>query len=645
MRDFGKKQVGKRVLLVDNDRLFVQLLTELLENEGFKVIPAYDGLEGLEKAREELPDFILVDLIMPKIDGARLCRYLKEDQRLAQTPVVLLSGAVREKMPDLLEVGADAYIAKVPLEGLIAQVRDALAHVHPVRRPGVLNELILGIERTASRATVKELLASEGHNRTILEYIGDGVLKLDASGKVVYANPVALRLVGESEVNAVGRFVWDLLQLDTEPDFKRALQELMRSREATKRIVTVVRAGTILRIVLTNVIEGGEPAGVVVILHDASGQHLAQTEKLRAMGVMAAGMGHDFNNMLGVILGTAELLTSKVKDTWVRKRLEVIRKAALDGAETVRRIQEFSRASSDEAGFVSVDINRVVGDAVEFTKPRWKDQAEEGEVPIRLTMDLQPVGSIVGNPSELREVLVNVLLNAIEAMPQGGDIHVRSQMRDGYVVVTVTDTGCGVTDDAKERVFDPFFTTKGSEGSGLGLSVSYGIITRHKGEITLEGKPGKGTTVEVKLPVTHVAEHDDKAEELQASTKRTRILLIENNAVLLKTLVEVLEMGGHDVTALESGREAVAAFDPDRYDMVLTDLGMPDMSGWEVARAIKAKDSTMPVVLLTGWGASVSEEKAKELGIDIVVSKPFECQQMMSLVDKVLRLREAGGPS
>jgi len=477
-----------------------------------------------------------------------------------------------------------------------------------------------------------------------LEYIGDGVLKLDAAGKVIYANPVALKLAGETEANVIGRFVWNLLQLDVEPDFKRALQEVISSPEATERTVTVVRAGTILKIALTNVVERGEPTGAVLILHDASRERFAQTEKLRAMGVMASGMAHDFNNMLGVILGTAELLLSKVRGKWARERLEVVRRAALDGAETVRRIHEFSRAPSDEAGLTSVDINQAVRDAVEFTKPRWKDQAEQGEVAIRLTTDLQPVEPIMGNLSGLREVLVNVLLNAVEAMPQGGDILVRSRMCDGCVLVTVTDTGCGVTDDVKQRLFDPFFTTKGMEGSGLGLSVSYGIITRHKGEITLEGKPGKGTTVEIRLPVAHAAKRDDKAEGFRPSTKQARILLIENNEPLLKTLVELLEMGGHDVTAFGSGREGVAAFERGRYDMVFTDLGMLDMSGWEVARKIKAKDSAMPVVLVTGWGASISEEEAKRAGVDIVAGKPFEYQEMMSLVDRALRIREAGGP-
>ncbi|NIQ78727.1 MAG: response regulator, partial [Anaerolineae bacterium] len=330
------------------------------------------------------------------------------------------------------------------------------------------------------------------------------------------------------------------------------------------------------------------------------------------------------------------------KDQWVLQRLGSIKKAALEGAETVRRIHEFSRVESDGAELVPVDIRQVVRDAVEFTKPRWKDEAEQRGGSIRMSTDLRPLAPVMGDPSELREVMVNVIFNAIEAMPGGGDILVSCRMQDSHVLVTVTDNGGGVTDDVKERVFDPFFTTKGSEGSGLGLSVSYGIVTRHKGEITLEGEPGKGTTVEIRLPAADVRMDNDSVEEIRPGTKRARILLIENNEALRDTLTEMLRLDGHEVGAFASAREGIAAFDPERYEAVFTDLGMPEMSGWEVARTIKGRDPGMPVVLVTGWASSVSKKEMKASGVDIVLGKPFEREQMKRVVARALGIRESG---
>lgn len=632
--------MSKKVLLVDSDRLFVQLLTEFLEDDGFKVITAYDGLEGLQSAREELPDFILVDLVLPKIDGARLCRYLKEDPRLAETPIVLLSGAASGAMPDLQQVGADAYILKVPFERLLGDVREALTRLQPLRWPRAGKELISGLERRISRTMVEQLLTSETDNLALLERMGDGVLKLDKDQNVVYANRAALKLTGRHELDIMGKSVFKLLGLDAKPDFQRAVQKVMESREREKIAVTVSHGGTAIEIVVTNSVEQGATTGAVLILHDVSHEGFLQTEKLRAMGVMASGIAHDFNNMLSVIVGTVEMLMARTKDPGIRNLADTIKKAALDGAETVRRIGEFSHVQTNESGFVAVDLNQVIRDAVELTKPRWKNQAQSQGMAIRIKTDLRPVGLVKGRPSELREVLVNLLFNAIEAMPEGGDIVVRTGKRDCFVVITVTDTGCGVSEDLKQRAFDPFFTTKGTEGSGLGLSVSYGIVRRHKGEISLCSWPGKGTKVVVKLPVADASKEIETREEPQPGTRGARILVIENDEGIRNMLVGMLGLGGHDVEAFASDREGLTAFQPGRYDVVFTSLGMPDMKHWEIAEAIKAQDSRVPVVLLTGRRQAINEEDAKASGIDFVLSKPVQYQQLMRLVESAVQLSE-----
>jgi len=371
---------------------------------------------------------------------------------------------------------------------------------------------------------------------------------------------------------------------------------------------------------------------------------IVQAEKLRAMGEMASGVAHDFNNVLAAILGNVELILLQLdhlRPEEVRERLRIIEQSSKDGAETVRRIQEFTGVKRDME-FTLLSPNEIIETVISITEPRWKDQAQKKGTPIELIKKLEEVPPILGNPSELREVFTNIIFNAIDAMPEGGQLSISTQPQtDGRVEVRISDTGIGMTEEVKKRVFDPFFTTKGVTNSGLGMSVSYGIIRRHRGEILIESEVGRGTTFILHLPIGF-GERDREEKVLKPikEVRPARILVIDDEDSVREILSEILKVKGHQVVIASDGEEGIERFKNEPFDLVFTDLGMPKISGWEVGKAIKGMNPKVPIVMITGWGMELNREKMSESGIDLVVSKPFQFDQVVALVSEAMDLKE-----
>ena len=374
----------------------------------------------------------------------------------------------------------------------------------------------------------------------------------------------------------------------------------------------------------------------------AAQQKLIDSEKLHAIGMIAHGVAHDFNNVLGSILGRAELLKAQVRDPAVRLHADIIEKAARDGAETVRRIQEIGRQDRID-DFVAVDASSIIDDVLEFTRPRWLARGIDVTAHGAVGLD------VAGNPSELREVLINLVHNAVDAMADGGHIRL-STTRDGErVIIRVQDTGSGIPAEILGRIFDPYFTTKGDRGTGLGLSVSQSIVRRHGGELRVTSRTSgddRGTTFDLDLPAfrgarpaTPAAMAVAAATATSGAPGRARILVVDDEENIREILSEMLS-GDHDVVTAADGFEAIERLkaDPD-IDLVFTDLGLPGMSGYDVARELKKSRPDLLVGLVTGWGATLDPEKARLQGVDMVISKPFRFEQVLGAVDEALLVR------
>jgi signal transduction histidine kinase/ActR/RegA family two-component response regulator len=376
-------------------------------------------------------------------------------------------------------------------------------------------------------------------------------------------------------------------------------------------------------------------------------EQYAQIEKLSALGELASGVAHDFNNTLAGILGRAQLLMRTQDPEKIRQGLEVIARAAEDGASTVKRIQNFARQRRDH-DFEPVSVDQLLLDVREITRPRWKDSAAAAGIHITLDLRLRSNATVLGDGSELREVLVNMVFNAVDAMPRGGRLTLTSDEEEGMVVLSVRDTGAGMSPEVCAKVFDPFFTTKGKAGMGLGLSVSYGIVRRHEGSVEVESEVGAGTTFRIRLPAASNAARTlprsapraaEESAPAPAGARPIRILVAEDEADIRDLLCEILRAEGHEVCPAASGVEALELFRARDFDAVFTDIGMPGMSGWELARAVREVDGAMPLAVITGWGEAVSSEGQRAERVDWVVAKPFSADRIAELAADASRRR------
>ena len=368
---------------------------------------------------------------------------------------------------------------------------------------------------------------------------------------------------------------------------------------------------------------------------EESQQRIIRTERLRALGEMAGGVAHDFNNVLAVIIGRAELLQRQIDAPDLRRQLEIIQRVAQDGARTVRRIQEFSRMRRTRP-WQRVDVAEVVREVVEAARPRWVDQAQARAVRYAMDLDLQPVPPVTGDPAELRETFLNLLFNALDAMPRGGSVTFSTRVDGDRVSCVVADTGVGMSEAVRQRCFEPFFTTKAEQGTGLGLSIAYGIVTRHGGEIEAASRPHEGSRFTVRLPIGAGPAPAAPSWPVPRASRSARILVVEDEPAVREVLVDVLEGQGHEVVACEGGTSALGRRDGLPFDLALVDLSMPGLSGWEVAKCLREAQPEVPIALVTGWGDQIDAGEARARGIDYLVAKPFGVDDITRLVAEIL---------
>ncbi len=370
-------------------------------------------------------------------------------------------------------------------------------------------------------------------------------------------------------------------------------------------------------------------------------ERIVEHERLRAVGVMASGVAHDFNNLLQPILGYTELLLACPND-WKNEKimeesLEAIHTAAEDASDVVSRLQEFYRCHQKGKEHRPIDLDWLVEQSIMLTRPRWKVQSQAKGIRIDIEKDIEDGHKIMGRASELREALTNLIFNAADALPEGGTITVRTR-RDGEgVVLQVSDTGIGMTEETRRRCLDLFYTTKGGAGTGVGLSIVRGIFQDHGGKIDIDSEEGKGTTISARFPIHIPQKAEPKEDEIVEPPDRLRILLVEDDAKVRDVVAKYLSRDGHDVEIARNGREGLDKFRAGEFQVVITDRAMAGMSGDKVAATIgeMMPDQRVPVIMLTGFGGLVEAEGGKPKGVDLVVGKPVSIEKLREAIASV----------
>jgi signal transduction histidine kinase len=368
-----------------------------------------------------------------------------------------------------------------------------------------------------------------------------------------------------------------------------------------------------------------------------SQQAVLQQERLRALGQMASGIAHDINNAISPVSLYTESLLEREPNLSERARgyLSTIQQAIEDVARTVARMREFYRERQAELTLVRVELNRAIRQVIELTRPRWSDLPQQRGLMIELRTELaDALPEIMGAENEIRDALTNLVFNAVDAMPSGGTLTVRTRRErrenaEDRAVVEVSDTGVGMDEDTRRRCLEPFYTTKGERGTGLGLAMVYGMVQRHSAEIEIESTVGVGTTIRLSFPAHTASMVSAPVSAYPAGppVRRLRVLLVDDDPVLIKSLQDTLEEDGHRVVATHGGQAGIDAFahaqkKGERFDLVITDLGMPYVDGRKVAASIKELSPATPIILLTGWGQRLIADNDTPANVDKVLSKP-----------------------
>ncbi|HYJ39805.1 MAG TPA: ATP-binding protein, partial [Steroidobacteraceae bacterium] len=371
-----------------------------------------------------------------------------------------------------------------------------------------------------------------------------------------------------------------------------------------------------------------------------SQQRITQHERLRALGQMASGIAHDINNAISPITLYTEALLSHEPglSPRARKQLETIQRATDDVSQTVARMGEFYRRH-ESLELRPVSANKLLQEVLDMTRARWSDMAQQRGVVIDTRVEESADNPVImAEESEIREALINLVLNASDAMPAGGTLTLRTRVEDQRVILEVSDSGTGMDEPTRLHCFEPFFTTKGERGSGLGLAMVYGIVQRHGGVVEISSTVGKGSTFALAFPIGHrtVGVANDGSSNIRVA-KATRILLIDDEPRLLQALSETLQSDGHYVQTAHDGQAGIDAFLVAKisrapFTIVFTDLGMPRMDGHQVAAAIKAIAPATTLVMLTGWGQRLAATGENPPNIDRVLGKPPNMREVRDFI-------------
>jgi signal transduction histidine kinase/CheY-like chemotaxis protein len=372
----------------------------------------------------------------------------------------------------------------------------------------------------------------------------------------------------------------------------------------------------------------------------ATQKQVIQQERLSAIGQMASGIAHDFNNTLTPILGFSELLlnneTVLQNPKQARRFLEMLNTSALDAASVVSRLREFYRPAEANTEFPAIDLKKIVQQAISLTEPKWRTQAQANSISIELNPIFHDAPLVGGEEPALREVLTNLIFNAVDAMPHGGRITIEVAVESSKAVLRVTDTGIGMSEEVRQRCIEPFFSTKGERGTGLGLSMVYGIIERHRGQLEIESEPGRGTTFIIRLPIAEGAAAVTSIPLDHHPTGRLAILVVDDDEAVCEVVTEYLRGDGHDVIPVTSGRDAVTKVREKKFDVVFLDRAMPEMSGDQAAEMIKQLQPDLPVIMLTGFGALIEVTGSRPRAVDAVLGKPVTLATLRQTLAKFL---------
>ncbi len=638
----------RKSLVVDNDPIMLKWMTNLLEKEGYQVFTGEDGLSALNILKTHKPDIIFTDLIMPNIDGEKLCQVIRKDPALKDVFLVVFSATASEENFHIYQMGADLCVAKCSFDKMAKHIRKALEEVNQ-RVSMAKKESVIGLEDAIPRQITKELMDNRKHLELILESMDEGIIELSSEGKIVYSNPAALSLVGLPEEKVLASDMIHLFDGKDQERMKGLLETLGTERRKVNGDPPLQLNGKQVSLTLLPILDDGHRT-TIILLTDVSERkkmeaQLLQAQKMEAIGTLAGGIAHDFNNLLMVVQGNVSLMLLDMDTSHPHyEMLRSIEKKVQNGSRLTAQLLGYARKGRFEVK--PILLNQLVEETAEAFGRARKNIVIHKD----LHRNLHPLEA---DPSQMEQVLMNLMVNAADAMPLGGELFLRTlnvthqdiqsdlyeAVPGNYVLLSVTDTGIGMDQKTMERIFDPFFTTKElGRGTGLGLASVYGIIKGHNGYINVQSEVGKGTTFFIYLPASDkpVEEQIRKGEEIQMGSGT--ILLVDDEEYILDVGKKILTTLGYKALVADSGERAIELYKINReeIDLVILDLIMPRKGGEETFDALKRIHPQVKVLLSSGYSMNGQSMAIMKKGCSGFIQKPFSIKELSQKLREIL---------
>ncbi len=497
---------------------------------------------------------------------------------------------------------------------------------------------------TDMRRAEAEAEKSDALLKNIVDAAYDAVYATDLKGNFLWANRRAIDLFARDSRPLEGELFLRAIHTDDLERVRRNFLAAVNGEAERYEARFLTSDGGVGHALITNspIYDGDEVVAVLGIARDITDERLAaeqtrRDDKLRALGQLASGVAHNFNNSLTAVLGYTQMVLGKIDDPALCRHLKTVEMAAMDATRMVQRIQSFARQRKDESWGPS-ELNVIVRDAIDLTRSRWKDDARASGVNYDIIFRPQEGTVVMCDQSAMREVFVNLIINALDAMPAGGRLTISTSVENDIVVVNFADTGVGISEETRHRIFEPFFTTKGAKGNGLGLAVAYGIVERHGGEIQVESEPGKGATFTLKMSIALDSEivASDMTEEQLA--RQAFVLVVDDEVPIRALLANVLRARGHKVLLADDGIAGLRALEGSCFDLVITDVSMPGLDGWTLVKEVRRRWPDTKVMVVTGYGDMVETiVPGGDISLaDAFVPKPFDIADIDLRINELL---------
>ena len=510
----------------------------------------------------------------------------------------------------------------------------------------------LTTEIAVRRHTEELLRRSEENYRQLIEAAQDAIICIDEKGIIFLWNESAEKIFGYSKYEIIGQPLTTIVPEKYQTAYQEGFNLFSTSDKNTisdkpVEVSGITKAGVIIptELSVSSYKAENEQLALIGIVRDLTERKriediLLRSEKLKSMGMITSGIAHEFNNILAIVKGFATQIKKKCgNDEKLEKRVDTIIKATNDGVEIVRRMREYTNLELDNANFVPTDMRLLIKQSIGFTMPRWQNIANANGIHYKIDTDgFSKELCIMCNQSELREVLVNIINNALDAMPGGGSLSFHTWAEEKTLFVTISDTGMGMGETVQRNVFDPFFTTKIGVGTGLGMSTAYGIVVRHGGEIEVESEEGKGSRFTIRLPLSNeIAKPEATFEqEQELKAEGLRMLIVDDEQEICDLLSEYFLEDGHNVKSVNTGDMAIKLLETESFDLVLSDLVMPEVTGYDIIETIGTLEKKPKVGIITGWEDAYKTEKGETLKADFIVRKPINFSELTRCINNVL---------